>query len=175
MSSLKDSSLLLIGVIPIPITPDMRIISTNGDAYYNYVYEKYSSDPNAKEADKEYYEDMNGAASKSLEFAIPFDRESPTTKALSLVLPIFELVAYNLPKPTTFQYFNNQSINSFINKQRTLISYYDATGFCTFFNYKLDSVRFTEDKNENILYLSITATKDSSPPKDNKTTITTDK
>ncbi len=168
MSSLKKSSLLLIGIIPIPITPDMKIISTNGDAYYNFAYEKYPSAINKKE----YYEDMIGAASKSLDFAIPFNRESPTTKALSLVLPIFELVAYNLPKSTTLQYSNNQSIDSMINKQKTLISYYDAIGFCTFFNYKIDSVRFSEDKNEDMLYLSITATKDSSSSKEKTTTVT---
>ena len=176
MSSTKELSLLVIGLIPIPITSDMRIINTDGDAYYNFVYDKYPSDYKSNfvgpttssqsalndKLKSEYYENMRGSVSRSLNFKIPFERNSPTTKALSLLLPLLELVALNRPKSITYQFFNNQAIDSFINKQKTLVSYYDSIGFSTFFNYKLDSVIYTEDKNEDLISLTITATKDSS-------------
>lgn len=166
----RDMSVLFIGVIPIPITTDFSIVNKSNNEDYRFDYEKYDKTNYNKDGsspttqgvitEANHFEDLSGAASVSLEFMITYTKE--TQKVISLLKPLALSVIQYAPSLNSVQKVLKAEENSYLKKSLTRVSYYDADGFSTFFQYKLSNISLNHDKNGNVAYLSITATLDTS-------------
>ncbi len=166
----RDMSVLFVGVIPIPITTDFKVVNRSYDQNYSFSYEKYDKTDYKKDGSSpatqgattkaNYFEVMQGACSVNLDFEITYNNE--TQKLLSLLKPVVESVVEYVPSINSVQKILKAEANSYLKKFLTRVSYYDAFGFATFFSYKLSDISIRQDQGQNLVYLSISATKDTS-------------